>query len=318
MISIIVPVYNVEKYLRECLDSILAQTFTDFELILVDDGSVDSSGAICDEYAGKDERIRVFHQNNQGQGAARNLGVEKAKSEWVLFIDSDDIVHPKLAEYLLNAAIESGASASACPRIQGQTLPADFFEDKDSLYYECLMDENCLVKLFSTGDDIYWTLFPSIIKKDILIHYPLTPKRIYEDNAVCCKWLYDAGKVAVLKEALYFYRDNPTGTMNRPFSAKKLDYLWALEEQIKFYEEISYKKMLGLICKSYVSEAIWMSKEVIKHLNDAKLQKKVLRKAENMIKKYSNGIGFSKSDRCYIEKRLHPLRYKIKRTLKLL
>lgn len=91
-ISIIVPVYNVEKYLRCCIDSILNQSFTDFELLLIDDGSKDRSGAICDEYAAKDSRIRVFHKENGGVSSARNLGLDNAKGEWVAFVDADDSV----------------------------------------------------------------------------------------------------------------------------------------------------------------------------------------------------------------------------------
>lgn len=91
-ISVIVPVYNVEKYLRRCIDSILAQTFTDFELLLIDDGSKDNSGDICDGYAMKDERVRVFHKKNGGVSSARNLGLDNAKGEWVSFVDADDWV----------------------------------------------------------------------------------------------------------------------------------------------------------------------------------------------------------------------------------
>ncbi|MDE6269442.1 MAG: glycosyltransferase, partial [Muribaculaceae bacterium] len=94
-ISIIVPVYKVEKYLREALDSILAQTFTDWECILVDDGSPDACGAICDEYAAADPRFRVIHQTNGGQGAARNAGINECRAPYVTFVDSDDTVRPK-------------------------------------------------------------------------------------------------------------------------------------------------------------------------------------------------------------------------------
>ena len=97
-VSVIVPVYNVESYLPECLDSILAQSFRDYELILVDDGSTDKSGAICEEYAEKDGRIRVLRQSNKGQSAARNLGVAESKSKLLCFIDSDDAVNPVLLE----------------------------------------------------------------------------------------------------------------------------------------------------------------------------------------------------------------------------
>src|SRR5690606_27273688 len=89
-VSVIIPVYNAEKYLRECIDSVLAQTFDDFELLLINDGSTDGSGKICDEYAQKDARVKVFHKENGGVSSARNLGLDNAKGEWITFIDSDD------------------------------------------------------------------------------------------------------------------------------------------------------------------------------------------------------------------------------------
>ena len=105
-ISVIVPVYNVEKYLHRCIDSILAQTYTDFELLLINDGSKDNSGIICDEYAAKDNRVRVFHKENGGVSRARNLGLDNAKGEWIAFIDSDDWVKPG---YLRSMVVHSGA-----------------------------------------------------------------------------------------------------------------------------------------------------------------------------------------------------------------
>ena len=102
-VSVIVPVYKVEKYLPECIDSILAQTFTDFELILVDDGSPDNSGKICDDYATRDSRIRVFHKENGGVSSARNLGLDNARGEWIAFVDGDDWVGERYLEHLLEA-----------------------------------------------------------------------------------------------------------------------------------------------------------------------------------------------------------------------
>ena len=99
-ISVIVPVYKAEAYLHACIDSILSQTFSGFELILVDDGSPDGCGAICDDYAARDSRVRVIHQKNQGQAAARNHALAAAEGEWVCFVDSDDAVHPQMLERL--------------------------------------------------------------------------------------------------------------------------------------------------------------------------------------------------------------------------
>ena len=108
-VSMIVPVYRAEAYLHACIDSILSQTFSGFELILVDDGSPDNCGAICDDYAARDSRVRVIHQENQGQAAARNHALAAAKGDWVCFVDSDDAVHPQMLERLRQAAAGSGA-----------------------------------------------------------------------------------------------------------------------------------------------------------------------------------------------------------------
>lgn len=112
-ISVIVPVYNAEKYLRRCIDSILAQTFTDFELLLIDDGSKDQSGKICDEYADNDCRIKVFHKENAGVSSARNLGIEKSCAKWMIFIDSDDCFENNAFEILLDAAVRHSALIAA-------------------------------------------------------------------------------------------------------------------------------------------------------------------------------------------------------------
>lgn len=104
IISIIVPVYNTEQYLHRCIDSILAQTYTDFELLLIDDGSTDLSGAICDEYAAKDSRVRVFHKENGGASTARNKGIKESRGEWIIFLDSDDYFLPKALDILIGAA----------------------------------------------------------------------------------------------------------------------------------------------------------------------------------------------------------------------
>ncbi len=113
-ISIIVPVYKVEKYLKKCVDSILAQTFSDFELILVDDGSPDNSGRICDDYAKKDARVRVVHKQNGGLSSARNAGIEVAKGKYLGFVDSDDYIAEDMYELLYKAIIKEEADLSIC------------------------------------------------------------------------------------------------------------------------------------------------------------------------------------------------------------
>ncbi len=114
MISIIVPVYNSEKYLDQCIQSILSQTYTDFELLLIDDGSTDSSGAICDKYAEQDSRVRVFHKENGGVSSVRNLGLDNAKGEWIGWVDSDDYIDAEMYEHMYNAAIQNKVDMVCC------------------------------------------------------------------------------------------------------------------------------------------------------------------------------------------------------------
>lgn len=131
MISIIVPVYNTEKYLDRCVQSILSQTYTDYEVLLIDDGSTDSSGAICDKYAAQDSRMRVFHKPNGGVGSARNLGLDNAKGEWITFIDSDDSVKDVFLYNMLPLCDEDLIMDSS--DVRSECFPDGFYEGKEMI-----------------------------------------------------------------------------------------------------------------------------------------------------------------------------------------
>lgn len=134
-ISVIVPVYNVEKYLHRCIDSILAQTFTDFELLLIDDGSKDNSGAICDEYATRDSRVRVFHKENGGASSARNQGLDNASGEWIAFVDSDDyVLHDFMETYMMMC--KDYTDLCICGITPDYSISADYKIEKASIDYE--------------------------------------------------------------------------------------------------------------------------------------------------------------------------------------
>ena len=155
-ISVIIQVYKAEAFLGECIDSILTQTFSDFELILVDDGSPDNSGAICEEYAAKDSRVSVIHQKNSGQAAARNHALTKAKGNWICFIDSDDIIHPRMVELLYHAVSSSGAGISMCQYIEGLQVPENFYQEMDETYRLLEINEKTLVELYDQDKYPSW------------------------------------------------------------------------------------------------------------------------------------------------------------------
>lgn len=240
-ISVIVPVYKVEPYLRRCVDSILAQTFTDFELILVDDGSPDNCGAICDEYAAKDARIHVIHQKNGGLSAARNAGIDWAfansDSQWLSFIDSDDWVHPCFLEYLYRAVSESGSSVSACNFIrveeQQEEYPAMPFG------YHMEMWDSFYIADWGRGVVACCKLYAKELFEGL--RYPVG--RINEDEFLTYKILERAANVAVLDADLYYYYQNPEGIIKSGFTIKKLDGIVALREQCRYARKKSYSAL---------------------------------------------------------------------------
>ena len=249
-ISVIVPVYNVEKYLHECVDSILAQTFTDFELILVNDGSQDNSGTICDEYAGKDKRIITIHQENQGQASARNNAIKIAKGDWIHFVDSDDIIHPQMLE-ILYSAVDETTQISMCGLSKGIDLPAEFCSQKSNYdFKKCPVTEKELISMYNDFYQ-YWVVWAKLIKKEIVEKYLFTPGRIYEDTAAVFKWINETKFVSITDEQLYFYRLNPNSTMQVSFSLKNLDRLWAIEEQMKFFDTTDFNNLKKTIYKKY-------------------------------------------------------------------
>ena len=185
-ISIIIPVYNAECYLRRCMDSILSQTFENYEIILIDDGSIDESGKICDEYAAADSRIIVIHQKNQGQSVARNNGIQRARGEWIHFVDSDDFIHPQMLELLYKAVKDTSADMAVCRRVEDEKVPESFFEYKDSTVSVFTNDESTFLSFFEEGQ-YYWTIWAKLIKKSIVFRNLFAQGKYYEDNAVVCK-----------------------------------------------------------------------------------------------------------------------------------
>lgn len=254
-ISIIVPVYRAEKYLNDCVDSILRQTFSDFELVLIEDGSPDQSGAICDEYAQRDERVRVIHQPNQGQAAARNHALPMTQGKWLCYVDSDDTIHPQMLEHLYRAAVESGAGISMCQFLEAEEQPADYERPVEFSYELLNMDEKTLTELHDR--DLYpgWVACAKLIRRECVEGYPFQTGRVYEDNEAVTRWLLPAKTLAMLPARLYFYRTNPESTTKSQFSLKKLDYLWALESMIGYFRSVGYHTLAQRFLERYVEAA---------------------------------------------------------------
>ena len=221
LISIVVPVYNVEKYLRECVDSILAQTYPEFEVLLIDDGATDSSGRICDEYAERDSRIRVFHKENGGLSDARNYGMDRIKGEYITFIDSDDLVGKDYLEILLRMAKEHKADISALGTIvfeDGGELPACTISDDvivetaDEAILDMLLRKNF-------GLSAWGKLYASNLFNQI--RFPVG--KIYEDLFTTPYVAKKSTKIVFANSRQYYYRQRSNSIVHSKLSQK--DYV---------------------------------------------------------------------------------------------
>ena len=255
MISIIVPVYKVEAYLSRCIESILAQTFNDYELILIDDGSPDNCGNICDEYAQKDNRIHVIHKKNGGLSEARNSGLDwsfnHSESEWITFIDSDDWVHPEYLDILYKAINDNKCKISACMIAQVEEFTTPTAEISD---YICEL--HCTERFFrikkvnaivSTGKLYYKKLFERV-------RFPVG--KLHEDEFTTYKCLFQTDVIAYINIPLYFYYLNPCSITHSIWSPSKLDQLEGIFGSIRFCDKTKRKKVVVFQIRTLLSCAI--------------------------------------------------------------
>ena len=248
--SVIIPVYNVEAYLEKCLDSVIKQTFMDYEIIIVDDESTDSSGQIAEEYAKKDARIHVIHQKNKRQGGARNTGIANAKGEYLIFVDSDDYVAHTLLE-TVNFYLE-------------KTNPDILVYD----YVEVSEDERILTKKKSTGDcreiktEEFMLLAPCVWNKAFrrtlfLENQILFPEKIwFEDMTADLQLGLVSSKTVIVNEILYFYRQRQGSTMQCTNIERVLEIMQAFQLVLDFYKKEKkdkiYEKELEWLCFQHV------------------------------------------------------------------
>ena len=200
MISVIVPVYKVEPYLRQCVDSILNQTYRDLEVLLIDDGSPDKCGEVCDEYEKKDRRVRVFHTENRGLSAARNLGLKEARGEYIGFVDSDDWIEPDMYKTMLARLEETGAEICACGFWEeyGNTII------KTSLPDVCYENEEGVIALLEGR--IRQFAWNKLYLKELFKRLLFPEFHVFEDVATIYRTFFDAEKTVSISNLLYHYR----------------------------------------------------------------------------------------------------------------
>ena len=222
LISVIIPVYNVEAYLARCLDSILAQTYTNLEILIIDDGSTDNSGTLCDEYAQKDSRIRVIHQENQGLAEVRNIGLREAKGEYIQFVDSDDWIDPETIETCYRLSKEYGADIVKF----GGVREFSDGRQKHNISREhepLLMPVNEALSLYFFADYVGTGSCSKLFKSGLFEGITFPKGRISEDIYAVCKVIARAEKFLVISNKFYHYFARSSSITHRPFSEQSYD-----------------------------------------------------------------------------------------------
>ncbi|MGM0874213.1 MAG: glycosyltransferase family 2 protein [Bacillota bacterium] len=233
-ISIIVPIYNVEQYLHRCLDSILAQTFTDFELILVNDGSTDNSGEICDLYAEKDTRIKIIYKKNGGLSDARNSGIKIAQGDFIGFIDSDDWIEPNMYEILYNLCIENNVDISTCSfNIWDKGERRKVKINKKSV---TVLDSKTALQNMYDGKLPGYVAWNKLYKKHIFETIRFPKGRIYEDAAIMYRVYDSTNGIAFIEYPLYNYIYRESSITRSEFSEKRFDVVFNYNEAYSYLE----------------------------------------------------------------------------------
>lgn len=236
-ISVIVPVYKVEKYIHKCVDSILAQTFTDFELWLVDDGSPDHCGAICDEYAQIDARVKVIHKKNGGLSDARNTALDVMNGKYIFFVDSDDWISEDALEIMYSALERTGAKVATGNIVSVRE------DGTEQVLYSPVQDETVLI-----GEEMLTTLlrpnaWNRLYAADLFqkLRYPVG--RLYEDVFTYHKILAQIDKMVLVGKNTYYYLIRSGSIMNSEYSIKFTDIVDAVYDRAKWLDSIGQQKL---------------------------------------------------------------------------
>ena len=274
-ISVIVPVYKVENYIYRCIDSIISQSYSDFELILIDDGSPDRCRAICDEYAEKDARITVIHKENGGLSSARNAGLdwvlERKDSEWITFIDSDDWVHPRYLEALYKTVIDNCCSISVCSFTQ--TDEDGFIPAIDTIDSELISSEDFYCK-YNTNSVVAWgKLYARKLFENI--RFPLGV--LHEDEFITYKLLFQCEYIAFITSPLYCFFMNENSITRSAWTPARLSALQGKQEQLRYMKENGYNNAYRRAIFDYAQVTYWQLCE-IKYDSQYQKEKDYLRK----------------------------------------
>ena len=304
VISVIVPVYNVEQYLQRCVNSILSQTFWNFDLVLVDDGSPDLCGELCEEISQKDSRVIVLHRENGGLSAARNTGIEWAlshsESQWITFIDSDDWIHPQYLECLLEAVLKSTVNISVCKQKSVEYVQLShgiLYKEKPKV--ELLNAEDLLINHEWNFNYAWGKLYAKSLFREL--RYP--EGKNFEDTFTTYQALFACDQIVWLDRELYYYFKNDEGISHSPWDKKELVVLEGMRQQMAFYQQHGYTRAFEKEKQLYVNHHAYQISRIRANKPDFYKNKVYLRKLKKemmkMIRKSPEKYGYSIMPQCY-------------------
>ena len=289
LITIIVPVYNIENYLHQCIDSLLAQTYSNLEIILVDDGSKDNSGKICDDYAFVDSRIRVIHKSNGGLSDARNIGLSLAMGEYIGFVDSDDWIDPDMYELLLNSAIETGSYITVCGYYREYVNQKLECCSKKKVYTQ----EEALSKLL-VNIELQSHAVTKLYRKFLWDNIEFPVGKFYEDVLTTYKLFLRTNSVSVIDKCCYHYRQR-IGSITNNFECKKenlLEAVYRYKSELALYSK--YKSEIDFRILQVKYTLLWelmMSGDrqlILKNKSDIEEWSNEIRKKKHLVLEWSS------------------------------
>lgn len=255
-ISIIVPVYNVEKYLTECLESIESQTYKDWECIVVDDGSPDSSRLICEDFVARDHRFILVEEINSGLSAARNAGLEIARGRFISFIDSDDSVYPQFLERLHQVITETGADVVQASYESQYTT---FSREHHLVKKPITIEQRRVIKELMKNHIIPSYVWNKMFRREV-IDSPFPEGKLFEDIYAMSRWVCNIKKMVLIPDILYIYRQRHGSILNSNYERNRLEYIKSMPDRVKVLrdldpEAISDTEAQLVTWKSYINAA---------------------------------------------------------------
>ena len=314
LISVVIPVYNSEKYLKRCLDSVLKNSYRNLEILLVDDGSTDSSGLICDEYSIKDKRINVIHKTNAGTAAARNTALDTAKGDLIAFADNDDIMHPRFFEYMYYALKSTEADVAVCELTRNMDIKA-FMMDIESCpqtvnKHDFIKQTYCRMEGWTRNAPPWNKLY----KKHLFNVVRFPEGKGYEDAYTTYKLLYNADKICYLDCILYYWYENPDSYSSKKVNPEKLFFREeAIRLQSDFYSNPEYKDVSEAAKVFYLNQMhimLWqLENSYLQNKNVEYVRNTFLKLTKKAYKKYKYLLG--KSEQEILVEYLFPRRHYI-------